>query len=51
MRTPFTLRLSDEERDALKRAAAADRREPAALARLILTEWLVAKGFLQEEQS
>jgi hypothetical protein len=49
MRIPYTLRLSEDELAALKRAAAADKRETAALARIIITEWLEAKGYLKEE--
>jgi hypothetical protein len=45
----FALRLTDEERPALSLAAANDKREIAAMARLILTEWLIAKGYLQQE--
>lgn len=45
-RRPMSLRLSDEEAAALARAAAADHRPPAALARLILAEWLTAQGHL-----
>jgi hypothetical protein len=33
----------------VRQVAADDKRETAVMARLILTEWLIAKGYLQEE--
>jgi predicted transcriptional regulator len=36
----FSIRLADEEREALERAAQADDRPVSALARKIIMEWL-----------
>jgi hypothetical protein len=49
MRRPFTLRLNEQELSAIGQAAADDKRQTAAMARLILTEGLIAKGYLQQE--
>jgi hypothetical protein len=49
MRTPVTLRLNEQELSAIRQAAAGDTRETAMIARVILTEWLIVKGYLQQE--
>jgi predicted transcriptional regulator len=38
--TVFSIRLLPEERAALERAAKADERPPATMARKIITDWL-----------
>jgi hypothetical protein len=48
-RRPMSLRLSEEEATALKRAADADKRTVGALARIILVTWLTEQGYLQAE--
>jgi hypothetical protein len=48
-RRPMSLRLSEEEAAALKRAADADKRTAGALARIILVTWLTEQGYLQAE--
>jgi hypothetical protein len=45
--TPLGIRLEDEERDALERAALADDRSMSALGRKILVEWLRKNGWLK----
>jgi hypothetical protein len=50
MRTPVSLRLNEQELSAIRQAAADDKRETTVMARLILTDWLIAKGYLQQEQ-
>ena len=42
----LTFRLERFTREAVDRAAEAEHRTPGDLARLILTEWLEAKGYL-----
>jgi hypothetical protein len=49
-RMPTTVRFGEEELAALKRAAAADRRLPATLIRLIVIQWLEERGYLQPAQ-
>jgi hypothetical protein len=46
-RASFSVRLNDEEKSALAEAAQSDNREVASLARIILCDWLRAKGFLK----
>ena len=41
---------SDDLRDALKRAADADMRSVSTLIEMILSEWLVARGYLKPEK-
>ncbi len=47
-RKPTTLRLSEEEIAALKRAADAEKMPAALLARVVLTKWLAERGYLAE---
>jgi len=42
----LTFRLDRLTREAIDRAAEAERRTPGDLARLVLSEWLTAKGYL-----
>jgi hypothetical protein len=49
-RMPTTVRFSEEELAALRRAAAADRRLPATLIRLIVLQWLEERGYIQPAQ-
>ena len=42
----LSLRLSDEEAEALRRAAVDDKRPAAALVRAVLTTWLEERGYL-----
>jgi hypothetical protein len=45
----IALRLDDNEREALERAAQADDRTMSALVRKILVEWLRANGWIEED--
>lgn len=45
---PIGIRFEPEERAALERAAAADDRTMAAMARKIITEWLKKAGHLKK---
>jgi uncharacterized protein (DUF1778 family) len=44
---PIGVRLENEERKALERAAKADERPPSALVRKILSAWLRDNGWLK----
>ena len=46
---PLGLRVLPSLKDALERAAKKDRRSTAAMAELILTDWLTQNGFLEED--
>lgn len=48
MRKTLSIRLSDEEQDALARAAADDERPTAAMARLLITRALAERGYLSD---
>ena len=41
---------NDEIVDALKRAAAADKRSVAVLIEIVMTDWLTARGYLKAEK-
>lgn len=46
----MTFRVSNDEIvDALKRAAAADKRSVAVLIEIVMTEWLEERGFMKGE--
>ncbi len=46
---PLGLRVLPSLKQALERAAKDDRRSTAAMAELILSEWLAQKGYLPKE--
>jgi hypothetical protein len=46
--TPLGIRLEDDERDALEKAAIADDRSMSALGRKVLVEWLRKNGWLKK---
>lgn len=46
---PFGVRLDPQQRAALERAAAADDRPPASMARKIIVEWLIANGWITSD--
>ena len=45
-RRPFSIRLSEDEEAALRKAADADHRPVGSMVRRILIEWLEAHGYL-----
>jgi predicted transcriptional regulator len=47
---PTPIRLSDDERAALKRAADADARPVAAMGRKAIVDWLRANGWLEPQK-
>jgi predicted transcriptional regulator len=44
---PFGIRFDDDEKDALKKAGAAEDRSASYIVRRVVREWLTAKGFLK----
>lgn len=44
----LTFRLPEAHKDALEKAAAADRRSVSALLVLIVEKWLIEKGYLRK---
>lgn len=47
--TPLGVRIEVETKQALEKAAKADRRSMASLVDKVLTDWLRANGFLPKE--
>jgi hypothetical protein len=48
--TPLGLRVIPSLKAALEKAAEDDRRSMASMAELILTDWLVEKGYLEKDR-
>ena len=46
-KSAISVRVDDELKEALEKAAKADRRSLASLTELILSDWLKARGYLK----